>query len=189
MNNICIESKNEVMTRLSSISTALVDNDILQGLESSVHLSVIQTKSQHSEIKAHELETCWEMGVETAERTLNATTQLGIRMTIHHLHCRYRTKQLQYRYNQLNTKLYADVFFLSVPSLSSNTCREIFVNNLKFLHIVPMKSKSQAGNALTEFFEDKGSSYSNAHRWCKGIHTRMLAGNSISTQRYKAGIC
>ena len=30
------------------------------------------------------------------------------------------------------------------------------MNNMGFLHIVPMKSKSQAGNALTDFFEDKG---------------------------------
>ena len=48
------------------------------------------------------------------------------------------------------------MFFLSVPLLSGNTCGVIFVNNLGFSHIVPMKSKSQAGNALTEFFKDKG---------------------------------
>ena len=30
------------------------------------------------------------------------------------------------------------------------------MNNLGFSHNVPMKLKSQAGNALTEFFEDKG---------------------------------
>ena len=30
------------------------------------------------------------------------------------------------------------------------------MNNLGFSKIVPMKSKSQAGNALIEFFEDKG---------------------------------
>ena len=143
-------------TTLSRISPALVDNEFLQGLESSVHVSMVQTKRQHSEIKAHELVHCWGIGIKTAERTLNATTQLGIQSAIHPLHCRYRTKQLQYRYNQLNTKPYADVFFLSVPSLSGNTCGVIFVNNLGFSHIVPMKSKSEAGNALTEFFEDKG---------------------------------
>ena len=131
-------------------------NDFLQGLESCVRVSTIQTKSRHSEIKAHELALCWGIGIKTAERTLKATTQLGIQSAIHPLHHRYRTKQLQYRYNWLNTKLYADVFFSSVPSMSGNTCGVIFVNNLGFSHIVPMKSKSQAGNALTEYFEDKG---------------------------------
>ena len=43
-----------------------------------------------------------------------------------------------------------------MPLLSGNTCGVIFVNNLGFLHIVPMKLKSEAGNALTEFFKDKG---------------------------------
>ena len=131
-------------------------NDFLQGLESCVRVSTIQTKSRHSEIKAHELVLCWGIGIKTAERTLKATTQLGIQSAIHPLHRRYRTKQLQYRYNRLNTRLYAHVFFSSVPSMSGNTCGVIFVNNPGFLHIVPMKSKSQAGNTLTEFFEDKG---------------------------------
>ena len=99
---------------------------------------------------------CWGIGITTAERTLKATTQLGEQRATHPLHCRYRTKQLQYRYNWLNTKLYANVFFSSVPLLSGNTCGVIFVNNLGFSHIVPMKSKSQAGNALTEYFEVKG---------------------------------
>ena len=151
-----LNRKCEVMTTLSRISPALVDDDFLQGLESCVHVSAIQTKSRHSEIKARELALCWGTGIEAVERTLKATTQLGVQSAIHPSHCRYRTKQLQYRYNWLNMKLYADVFFLSVPSLSGNTCGVIFVNYLGFLHIVPMKSKSQAGNALTEFFEDKG---------------------------------
>ena len=184
-----LSQKCEVMTTLSRIRSALVDNDFIQGLESSVCVSAIQTKSRHSEIKAHELALCWGIGIEIAERTLKGTTQLGVQSAIPPLNCRYRMKQLQYRYNRLNTRLYADVFFLSVPSLSSNTCREIFVNNLRFLHIVPMKSKSQAGNALTEYFEDKGVPYSHAHRWCKGIHTRMLAGDLTSTWRYQADIC
>ena len=147
-----LNRKCEVMTTLSRISPALVDNDFLQGLESCVRVSAIQTKSRHSEIKAHELALRWGIGIKTAERTLKATTQLGVQSAIHPLHRRYRTKQLQYRYNWLNTKLYADVFFSSVPSLSGNTCGVIFVNNLGFSHIVPMKSKSQEGNALTEFF-------------------------------------
>ena len=106
-----LNQKCEVMTTLSRISPALVDNDSLQGLESSVCISTVQTKSRRSEIKAHEMALPWEIGIETAERTLKATTQLGIQSAIHPLHCRYRTKQLQYRYNWLNTKLYADVFF------------------------------------------------------------------------------
>ena len=66
------------MTTLSRISPALVDDDFLQGLESCVRVSAIQTKSRHSEIKAHELALRWGIGIETAERTLKATTQLGI---------------------------------------------------------------------------------------------------------------
>ena len=69
-----LNQSSEVMTTLSRISPALVDNDILQGLEPSVRVSAIQIKSRHSEIKAHELAFCWGKGIKTAERTLKATT-------------------------------------------------------------------------------------------------------------------
>ena len=61
--------KCEVMTTLSRISPGLVDDDFLQGLESCVCVSAIQTKSRHSEIKAHKLALCWGIGTETVERT------------------------------------------------------------------------------------------------------------------------
>ena len=114
-------------------------------------------KSRHSQLKAHELAICWGIGIKTVERMLKATTQLGVQSAIHPLHCRYSTKEFRYRYNQLSTKLHEDVIFSSVPSLSGNTCGVIFVNNLGFLHIVQMKSKSQAGKVSTAFFEDKGA--------------------------------
>ena len=41
-------------------------------------------------------------------------------------------------------------------SLLVNPFGVIVVNNLGFSHNVPVESKSQVGNALTEFFEDKG---------------------------------
>ena len=71
-----LNQKCEVMTTLSRISPALVDDDFLQGLESCVRVSAIQTKSRHSEIKAHELALRWGIGIKTAERSLKVTTQL-----------------------------------------------------------------------------------------------------------------
>lgn len=41
-------------------------------------------------------------------------------------------------------------------SLLGNTCGIIFVNNHGFSHAVSIQLKSQAGNALTEYFEDNG---------------------------------
>ena len=90
-----LNRKCEVMTTLSRISPALVDNDFLQGLESCVRVSAIQTKGRHSEIKAHELALCWGIGIERVERSLKATTHLGIQNAIDPLHHRYRTQQLQ----------------------------------------------------------------------------------------------
>ena len=90
-----LNRKCEVMITLSRISPALVDDDFLQGLESCVCVSAVQTKSRHSEIRAHELALCWGIGIERVERSLKTTTQLGVQSAIHPLHHRYRTKHLQ----------------------------------------------------------------------------------------------
>jgi hypothetical protein len=43
-----------------------------------------------------------------------------------------------------------------VLSLLGNTCGVIVVNNHGLSHVVSIQLKSQAGNALTECFEDNG---------------------------------
>lgn len=63
-------------------------------------LSTTTTK-RNSAITAHELAARWGIGLTSIEQTLRVTTQKGIRNAIHPIHCRYRTKQAQLRYNQL----------------------------------------------------------------------------------------
>jgi hypothetical protein len=46
--------------------------------------------------------------------------------------------------------------FSSIKSLRGNTMGQIFVNDVGFIHLIPMKEKSEAGNALLEFILDIG---------------------------------
>ncbi len=95
----------------------------------------------------------------TAIRTRQVTTQKGIRSMSDHLTRRYRTKQAALRYPQLggrHGRFYSDTMFASVSSIRNNNVAQIFVNDLGFTRLTPLRSKSEAGHALLEFIQDVG---------------------------------
>ena len=94
----------------------------------------IQSKSQHSESKPHELALLWESGLEPVKKNLKATTQPGLCNTINQLHWHNGPKQWQDRYNWLTTRMYANVFYSSEPTLLSDTRGVVSVNNLGLSH-------------------------------------------------------
>jgi len=95
----------------------------------------------------------------TAARTRKVTTQKGLRSMSDHLTRRYRTKQAALRYSQLggrHGRFYSDTLFSSIPSTRNNSVAQIFVNDLGFTRLTPMKSKADAGHSLLEFIQDIG---------------------------------
>ena len=96
---------------------------------------------------------------ETALRTRMVTTQKGIRSMTDHLCRRYRTKHAALRYNQLGGRhgtFYSDTMFSSIKSISGNTMGQIFVNDIGYTYLTPMRLKSEAPNALLEFIQNVG---------------------------------
>jgi hypothetical protein len=76
-----------------------------------------------------------------------------------HLTRHYRTKQAALRYAQLwgrHGQFYSDTLFSTVPSLRNNLVAQIFVNDIGFTRVTPMRSKADAGHALLEFIQDIG---------------------------------
>ncbi|MGH3053527.1 MAG: hypothetical protein ACRDL7_00940, partial [Gaiellaceae bacterium] len=157
-NDVAFDS-NIVATVLSTVSSALIDDNVISTLESRVmvrNIEAAQSVNRRYAIKHEELSRRWGIGLETATRTLKVTTQKCIRNAVHPLHRRYRTRQQQLRYNQLSSRFYSDTMFSSHKSIGSNMCGQVFVNDLEFVRFIPMQSKSDAGNALSEFIQDVG---------------------------------
>jgi hypothetical protein len=50
----------------------------------------------------------------------------------------------------------SDTMFAKTPSIRGNTCAQIFVNNIDFVRLVPMRRKAEAADALLEFIQDIG---------------------------------
>jgi hypothetical protein len=136
------------------------DRDIYS-LSSIIHSNIcaINTGSRKLTVPDIEIARIFNCSPAVATKTRLVTTQKGVRSVSKHLTRRYRTKQAALRYDQLggrHGRFYLDTFFSSIRSTRGNTMGQLFVNDVGFYHFIPMRSKSEAGNALLEFIQDVG---------------------------------
>jgi Reverse transcriptase (RNA-dependent DNA polymerase) len=90
----------------------------------------------------------WGTSLNTAERTLNQTTQRGLRYLQGPLDRRFRTRQKQLDCKYLKTNMYTDTMFKEKASARGNTCVQLFVTSEGFVAGQPMKSKADAHEVL-----------------------------------------
>ncbi len=123
------------------------------------NIQLLNSTLTGSSMTKEKLAKIWKIPLKAAENTIKVTTQKGIVHPLNPLQSRYRTKQSQLRYNQLggrHGRFYSDTMFSSVKSLQGFACAQVFVNDVNFTRIYPMKRKGEAGNALLEFIRDVG---------------------------------
>jgi hypothetical protein len=98
----------------------------------------------------------WGIGLDTAHRTLIATTQFGVRRILHPVDRRFRTRQAHLRFPNLNTRLYTDTMFAASKSLRGNKCAQVFTNGTGYDLFYPLKKESLASEALYEVIRTVG---------------------------------
>jgi hypothetical protein len=99
------------------------------------------------------------IGLETATKTLNATTQLVIRQAIHPIQRCFHTEVMQLRYPRPGGRhgcFYTDTFFAKTPSLGGSKMAQVYINNVHFTKIIPMKTKAEAPGTHVQFMQDIG---------------------------------
>ena len=120
-----------------------------------VSVSAISLNQRHTRVTAEEIARKFHCGLQTAQNTLKATTQMGIRHAIHPLSRRYRTDIMQSRLRRLAGTWFADTMFSTCKSLNGKTCAHVFTNG-KFVYLEPITSKREVGLALQSFGHDVG---------------------------------
>jgi hypothetical protein len=138
----------------AEISKALDDSNF-----TSLHISSTNTSMRTSVVTPEILSSRWHIGLDTARKTIQVTTQKGIRSYLNPIEQRYRTKQAQLRYRQLSGRhgrFYTDTFFSSIPSINACKMAQLYINDLSYTKIYPMKTKSQTPDTLTAFIHDVG---------------------------------
>jgi hypothetical protein len=119
-------------------------------------LGALKASSRRSVITSEDLARRWLTGLESAEATLKATTQEGMRFVKEDLERRLRTSQAHLRFPTLNIQIYTDTLFASKKSVRGYTCAQIFTDGWKFFQIYPMVKKGEAHHALTAFIHEVG---------------------------------
>ena len=116
------------------------------------------TSDRHHPVTPASLSEKLGIGLQTAQRTIEHTTQLGIRSALQPLSRRYRTDIMSNRLRRINTTVFTDTLFSKTPSVHRDTCAQIYTNAEHFYYIVPMTSNNQTnvGNSLQQFTEDVG---------------------------------
>jgi len=93
----------------------------------------------------------WNIGLERAKCTLEATTQKGVHTVVDsHLSRQYKTNNRQLQYWCLSHPLFTDTLEASVQSwFRQNRYAQVFALQLGWVRVHPMQKKSEAHEALS----------------------------------------
>ena len=97
-----------------------------------VSVKVLNTSSRRNPLSPQILARRWGTHLETAKRTLDATTQRGVRSVLNlTTTCRYRTNDRQLRYRRLSHDMFTDTLEASVCSwFRQNQYAQVFATAL-----------------------------------------------------------
>ena len=98
----------------------------------------------------------WGIGQEIARRTLDVTTQLGMRAILHPTQRHFRTAMPHLRYPHLKGTYYANTLFLNTKSARGFRCANVIGDGVGFTKFWPMVSKADSHESLQHFVQDVG---------------------------------
>jgi hypothetical protein len=106
---------------------------------------------------AERLASNWNISLEAAKRTLQVTTQRGIRTVSNpSLSRRFRTNDRQLRYRRIGTDVFTDTMESSVVSKRGNQYAQVFATPFGWTRVHPMMKKSDAHEGLSLMFARDG---------------------------------
>lgn len=159
----------EASAVLRDVSNTLVARDFVDALGDTVQVHLpssdgdgveVEIKSAESkprrEYDYNDIVKKFGVGIQTAKDTAKATTRRNVRNVVYPLNRRYRTKHSMMKYNQLSGTFYTDTLEAKTSSVWGHKYGQIFCNDRGFAYFVPMKAKSEAGDALEIFAQDVG---------------------------------
>ena len=140
ISNIADETDFTCSMGLSHELLGKTDSDKLFVMEPLTPLSVHSiTAGRKTCVKAFHLSKIWGIGIETARRTHEVTTQLRQQDT-GSLSQNFSTNYRMLRYKRTNCAFFTDTYFLTgkAKSTQGNTMMQLFVSDKVFVYIVSM---------------------------------------------------
>jgi hypothetical protein len=152
----------EIDLQMSEISPALNDDEFvrlqtLSAIVTSDYLVSSFEATRKGSPSPLDLAKRWFIGLHSAKRTLERTTQRGVRdftMSQGTRRLRHSTYQLMYRH--IRSSVYTDTMFASVKSLQGNKCAQIYTTWFQWIIAYPMASKADAHFTLDRLHREYG---------------------------------
>jgi hypothetical protein len=113
-------------------------------------------------VQAVHLSKVWRIDMETAERTLEITSQKCNRKPSTELSQNYATNDKMLRYKRIKEFFFMDTFCATKKAGKSsrgNACCQLFVTDKGFIYIVPMKKEVDVLKAVKQFATEIGAPY------------------------------
>lgn len=150
-----ISSSNQKCTRdacLAQISSALTEDGLYYG--TMARISATKRSPWKWTLTPEKLTKMLAIGIDAAAKTIEATTQRVSRDPVRPLHRRYRTKQMAFRYNYLDTVCYTDTIFVNKKSRLGHKCGQLYVLEKDFLKFYPLRTESDSHSTLLNLFSE-----------------------------------
>ena len=155
-------SRKRIVAALNTTSQGEpIDHALGEALESAVScqgIVVLKTSARGHTIGPETLAKNWSIGLPTAKRTIEATTQSGVRTILHPtLSRRFRTNDRQLRYRRLSHYMFTDTLESRVTSwFCQNKYAQVFATRFGWVRVYPMKKKSDAHEGLSAMAHGDG---------------------------------
>ena len=130
------------------LSLSLNDQVQVSGIVSGVN-----TKSGRAEVTPYDLAKRWNIGLETAKRTLLKTTQSRLRTSPNPLLSQhYSTNDRMFRYRRLPVDLFTDTLEAGIVLHRGNEYAQVCAHRNTWCNAYPMAKKSDAHETLSLLF-------------------------------------
>ena len=150
-----VSMRDTVATSLQATSRTLDDGSFADDLNRTI--SALSRTSAGNQFDPDMLARNWGIDRATARRTIESTTQRGIRTLLHPtLSRRFRTNDRQLRYRRLPVECFTDTLIAKTPSRRLNSYAQIFSTADGWCRAYPMKTKSEAHDGLSLLFQREG---------------------------------
>jgi hypothetical protein len=128
----------------------------IASLTSHTTTAAIRTGDVRSAVTPENIAQRWMIGIETAKKSLAATTQRGVRSIPNPATRRFKTQMSHLRYPRLHGTFYADIMESKVKSIDSHSYAHVIGNGRGFCKVYPMEHKNETIHSLDDFVKKVG---------------------------------
>lgn len=141
---------------ISSVKVACATRDDVDNQESFERsIGRVRSNERHSRVNAENLSRMWNVGLETAHRTLRVTQQTGTRSATGPLHRMLRIDHLDLHRPRLPGMWFVDTLLAKVKSLTGKTVANVFTQG-KYVAVYPIPTRREAGHSIVDFTDEVG---------------------------------